>query len=304
VEGVAWVPPERTRSRSVLRLPSPFALPCPLLQEVQPCAHEEGARPGTAVGGGVVAGKRAPPPPSAQPSPPRPWLPRCPVDCALAPVWGSWGACSARCAGGTQERKRRVLHRAAHGGKPCPDSALGGTGTLVAAERQWGGGGSFAAAHWLTAERSCNVEPCAGDAAVGSLPCGGVTPAADHGGGHEWKGGGRGGRDGPFALLWTLRRVGAPAAGAGGAAAREAAGGGGARGEAGSGAAAGGGRAAPSHVLEARVPTGHCSFSGNSTASERAASAVLPFIAASITLRHPPLAAVQGEGGGLWGSSA
>jgi hypothetical protein len=42
-----------------------------------------------------------------------------PVDCIVAPKWGDWGACDARCGPGVKQRTRKVTRAPLNGGKPC-----------------------------------------------------------------------------------------------------------------------------------------------------------------------------------------
>lgn len=46
----------------------------------------------------------------------------CPIDCVS--TWGSWGACSKKCGGGTQTRSITVSLQTANGGKACPASPI------------------------------------------------------------------------------------------------------------------------------------------------------------------------------------
>ena len=41
------------------------------------------------------------------------------VDCLLAPEWGEWSECDARCGPGTRHRRRQVLQPALNGGAAC-----------------------------------------------------------------------------------------------------------------------------------------------------------------------------------------
>lgn len=42
-----------------------------------------------------------------------------PVDCVVAPKWGDWGACDARCGPGVKQRTRKITRAPLNGGKAC-----------------------------------------------------------------------------------------------------------------------------------------------------------------------------------------
>ena len=72
------------RTRTIITPASNGGMPCPVLEETQPC--------------------------NTQP---------CPVDCVVS-GWSEWSACSVACGGGTRTRTRTIITPASNGGAVCP----------------------------------------------------------------------------------------------------------------------------------------------------------------------------------------
>jgi hypothetical protein len=111
---------KQERTRSVITQPKNGGRACPELKETQACNTND-----------------------------------CPVDCKVD-EWSGWGACSAPCGGGAQERTRSVITQPKNGGRACPE---------------------------LKETQACNTQQCNIDCKVDewsgwgacSAPCGGGT---------------------------------------------------------------------------------------------------------------------------------
>jgi len=75
----------KTRGRGVVREAEIGGVPCPALEEEEPCNTDQ-----------------------------------CPVDCEVED-WSSWSECSATCGGGTRTRERKVVQEPENGGAACQD---------------------------------------------------------------------------------------------------------------------------------------------------------------------------------------
>ena len=140
----------------------------------------------------VIEQTGAAPTPAPTPAPPTPFPTPAPRDCSIT-AWSTWSSCSETCGAGVQQRWRREVVAAAHGGQPCP--ALSDTRDCpeispcpIHCEHKWGswgsctvtcGGGAQArpaivrvqAQHGgvrcpIAQQRACREEPCPGDCIV------------------------------------------------------------------------------------------------------------------------------------------